>query len=134
MQMTVRDALNSAMDEEMARDESVYILGEEVCVHGCLKMNGASNGAHFISCYQVSPAVQLQAHWPATPLSIHWFHVCPPMCSQVGEYQGAYKVGLSHAAVRAGASGTSATLHVCLHAREITRNLGVSLSLAKQQS
>jgi pyruvate dehydrogenase E1 component beta subunit len=30
--MTVRDALNSAMDEEMARDETVYVLGEEVCV------------------------------------------------------------------------------------------------------
>nr|XP_023011538.1 pyruvate dehydrogenase E1 component subunit beta, mitochondrial [Leptinotarsa decemlineata] len=29
-QMTVRDALNSAMDEEMERDEKVFILGEEV--------------------------------------------------------------------------------------------------------
>ncbi|KAI4460123.1 dehydrogenase related [Holotrichia oblita] len=29
-QMTVRDALNSAIDEEMARDERVFILGEEV--------------------------------------------------------------------------------------------------------
>uniref|UniRef100_A0A0A9VWM1 Pyruvate dehydrogenase E1 component subunit beta n=1 Tax=Lygus hesperus TaxID=30085 RepID=A0A0A9VWM1_LYGHE len=29
-QMTVRDALNSAMDEEMARDSKVFILGEEV--------------------------------------------------------------------------------------------------------
>mmetsp|Transcript_5131 Transcript_5131/g.12921 ORF Transcript_5131/g.12921 Transcript_5131/m.12921 type:complete len:327 (+) Transcript_5131:285-1265(+) len=28
--MTVRDALNSAMDEEMARDDSVFVLGEEV--------------------------------------------------------------------------------------------------------
>lgn len=28
--MTVRDALNSALDEEMTRDPSVYILGEEV--------------------------------------------------------------------------------------------------------
>lgn len=28
--MTVRDALNSAMDEEMERDEKVFILGEEV--------------------------------------------------------------------------------------------------------
>lgn len=30
LQMTVRDALNSAMDEEMERDERVYVLGEEV--------------------------------------------------------------------------------------------------------
>lgn len=29
-QMTVRDALNSAIDEEMTRDERVFILGEEV--------------------------------------------------------------------------------------------------------
>lgn len=30
MQLTVRDALNSAIDEEMERDERVFILGEEV--------------------------------------------------------------------------------------------------------
>lgn len=29
-ELTIRDALNSALEEEMARDESVYILGEEV--------------------------------------------------------------------------------------------------------
>ncbi|KAJ8680328.1 hypothetical protein QAD02_016115 [Eretmocerus hayati] len=29
-QMTVRDALNSALDEEMERDERVYVIGEEV--------------------------------------------------------------------------------------------------------
>lgn len=28
--ITVRDALNQAMDEEMERDEKVFILGEEV--------------------------------------------------------------------------------------------------------
>ena len=28
--MTVRDALNSALDEEMDRDKDVFILGEEV--------------------------------------------------------------------------------------------------------
>ena len=30
-QITIRDALNSALDEEMARDGDVFILGEEVC-------------------------------------------------------------------------------------------------------
>jgi pyruvate/2-oxoglutarate/acetoin dehydrogenase E1 component len=30
IQMTVRDALNSAMDEEMEKDKDVFILGEEV--------------------------------------------------------------------------------------------------------
>lgn len=29
-QLTVRDALNSAIDEEMERDERVFIMGEEV--------------------------------------------------------------------------------------------------------
>lgn len=29
-EMSVRDALNTAMDEEMARDDKVFILGEEV--------------------------------------------------------------------------------------------------------
>ena len=28
--MTVRDALNSALDEEMAADPNVFIMGEEV--------------------------------------------------------------------------------------------------------
>lgn len=30
MEMTVREAINEAIDEEMARDESVFIMGEEV--------------------------------------------------------------------------------------------------------
>lgn len=35
-EMTVRDALNSAMEEEMLRDDTVFILGEEVA-----RYNGA---------------------------------------------------------------------------------------------
>ncbi|XP_012277324.1 pyruvate dehydrogenase E1 component subunit beta, mitochondrial isoform X2 [Orussus abietinus] len=31
--MTVRDALNSALDEEMERDEKVFLLGEEVALY-----------------------------------------------------------------------------------------------------
>ena len=34
--MTVRDALNSAMEEEMLRDETVFVMGEEVA-----RYNGA---------------------------------------------------------------------------------------------
>lgn len=34
--MTVRDALNAAMEEEMIRDKNVFILGEEVA-----RYNGA---------------------------------------------------------------------------------------------
>lgn len=31
--ITVREALNSAMDEEMARDPSVFLMGEEVALY-----------------------------------------------------------------------------------------------------
>ena len=34
--MTVREALNAAMEEEMLRDEKVYVIGEEVA-----RYNGA---------------------------------------------------------------------------------------------
>ena len=40
--MTVRDALNVAMEEEMLRDEKVFILGEEVARY---------NGAYKV-CYR----------------------------------------------------------------------------------
>lgn len=33
-QMTVRDALNSALDEEMSADPKVFLMGEEVRIHG----------------------------------------------------------------------------------------------------
>lgn len=38
--MTVREALNSAMEEEMTRDETVFVLGEEVAQY---------NGAYKVS-------------------------------------------------------------------------------------
>lgn len=44
--MTVRDALNVAMEEEMLRDETVFIIGEEVA-----RYNGA---------YKVRLGVRLQ--------------------------------------------------------------------------
>lgn len=31
--MTVRDALNSAMEEEIKRDDRVFLLGEEVAMY-----------------------------------------------------------------------------------------------------
>ena len=39
--MTVREALNTAMEEEMLRDENVFILGEEVARY---------NGAYKVRC------------------------------------------------------------------------------------
>jgi pyruvate/2-oxoglutarate/acetoin dehydrogenase E1 component len=45
--MTVREALNTAMEEEMLRDESVFILGEEVA-----RYNGAYKVLSvYFSCY-----------------------------------------------------------------------------------
>ena len=43
--MTVRDALNVAMEEEMLRDENVFILGEEVARY---------NGAYKVSSFSFS--------------------------------------------------------------------------------
>ena len=38
--MTCRDALNSAMDEEIERDDKVFIIGEEVAEYdGAYKVN-----------------------------------------------------------------------------------------------
>lgn len=46
MQLTVRDALNSAMDEEMDRDKDVFILGEEV------NRDGLRDALHQCACWQ----------------------------------------------------------------------------------
>lgn len=41
--MMVRDALNQAMDEELERDERVFLLGEEVAQYdGAYKVRGRS--------------------------------------------------------------------------------------------
>jgi pyruvate/2-oxoglutarate/acetoin dehydrogenase E1 component len=40
--MTVRDALNAAMEEEMLRDDKVFIMGEEVARY---------NGAYKVRLY-----------------------------------------------------------------------------------
>jgi hypothetical protein len=45
VQITVRDALNAALEEEMERDDQVFLLGEEVAMY---------NGA-----YKVTPKVRL---------------------------------------------------------------------------
>lgn len=45
--MTVREALNAAMEEEMIRDENVFILGEEVAQY---------NGAYKVCCWEIIPS------------------------------------------------------------------------------
>uniref|UniRef100_A0A8C3CNV1 Pyruvate dehydrogenase E1 component subunit beta n=1 Tax=Cairina moschata TaxID=8855 RepID=A0A8C3CNV1_CAIMO len=41
IQVTVRDALNQALDEELERDERVFLLGEEVAQYdGAYKVRG----------------------------------------------------------------------------------------------
>lgn len=49
--MTVRDALNTALEEEMLRDESVFILGEEVA-----RYNGAYKASHQVKLWVHSHA------------------------------------------------------------------------------
>lgn len=50
--MTVREALNQAMEEEMLRDENVFIMGEEVAKY---------NGAYKVSCYCNRPITRFSA-------------------------------------------------------------------------
>jgi pyruvate dehydrogenase E1 component beta subunit len=72
--MTVRDALNSALDEEMDRDASVFVLGEEVR-EGREREQGLIDRSIVFRGRLIPPP-------PPSPL--------PPF--QVGEYQGAYKI------------------------------------------
>ena len=49
LQVTVRDALNEAMDEEIARDDKVLLMGEEVAQYdGAYKVRLLQ--IHFTSC------------------------------------------------------------------------------------
>jgi hypothetical protein len=63
--MTCRDALNQAMDEEMARDPNVFIMGEEV---------GLYNGAYKV-CMQANLRRSRQwtmlKNFPHPPFSPH---------------------------------------------------------------
>ena len=57
--LTVRDALNTAMSEEMTRDSSVYLLGEEVAQY---------NGA-----YKISKVLQISLSLPTWRLNSSHF-------------------------------------------------------------
>lgn len=49
--MTVREALNAAMEEEMLRDETVFVMGEEVARY---------NGAYKVGSYTAAgPGVKI---------------------------------------------------------------------------
>ena len=75
--MTVRDALNSALDEEMSADPKVFLMGEEVRI--------ASN-------------FWMEFFFLFSLVSFFDFLFLRVLCLrevQVGEYQGAYKVRLS---------------------------------------
>jgi pyruvate dehydrogenase E1 component beta subunit len=50
-QMTVREALNTAMEEEMLRDESVFVMGEEVARY---------NGAYKVSSEYSHTYIRMQ--------------------------------------------------------------------------
>ncbi len=44
--MTVREALNRAMDEELARDDKVFIIGEEVAEYNGAYKVWHTGGGH----------------------------------------------------------------------------------------
>lgn len=66
--MTVRDALNSALDEEMSADPKVFLMGEEV------RQNKHERFYFYVKLMCLSL-------WLTSNILM-----------QVGEYQGAYKV------------------------------------------
>ena len=68
--MTIRDALNSALDEEMARDEKVFIIGASKCA-------------------SVKQNMQRVLTPPPLPFPSH---VIFPAGEEVAQYNGAYKV------------------------------------------
>ena len=50
-EMTVRDALNMAMEEELERDDKVFIIGEEVAEYdGAYKVGRSDLVIHCIQC------------------------------------------------------------------------------------
>lgn len=50
--MTVREALNTAMEEEMLRDENVFVMGEEVArYNGAYKVQKLNKHDSFILKY-----------------------------------------------------------------------------------
>lgn len=55
LQVTVRDALNSAIDEEMERDDKVFLMGEEVAQYdGAYKVSRGlwrKYGDRRVSCW-----------------------------------------------------------------------------------
>lgn len=52
--MTVRDALNQAMEEEMLRDENVFIMGEEVArYNGAYKVSSSFSVAEYDSSFLI---------------------------------------------------------------------------------
>ena len=66
--MTVREALNAAMEEEMKLDSSVFLLGEEVGQYnGAYKVNhfliGRYPRACWISLVQSESSTRLSRRW-----------------------------------------------------------------------
>lgn len=57
LQVTVRDALNQAMDEELERDERVFLLGEEV--------------AQYDGAYKVSECGGVETFWSLSKNSLY---------------------------------------------------------------
>ena len=70
--MTVREALNAAMEEEMLRDENVFIIGEEVA-----RYNGAYKVRHTVGIYfvQYSPHAFVYVGHQGSPGQV-WREAC----------------------------------------------------------
>ena len=60
----MRDALNMAMDEELARDENVFLMGEEVALYdGAYKVNVSTIFCILIDiCFQFKNINNINIH------------------------------------------------------------------------
>lgn len=54
IQLTVREALNSALDEEMQRDDQVFLMGEEVLSPPERLAESYSTSHHILSCQRLA--------------------------------------------------------------------------------
>jgi hypothetical protein len=93
--MTVRDALNSAMDEEMARDDKVFVMGEEVGEYqGAYKVGPAraqprhapraTGAARLAPSPAASPATRPPPPLPSTPFGLPLLQITRGLLAKYG--------------------------------------------------
>jgi hypothetical protein len=118
--MTYRDALNSALDEELARDSSVFIIGEEVAQYnGAYKVTKglwAKYGSERVIDTPITEMGALRApsavpgERPSPPSPYRFYFTPPPPSPPPPPFPPAQAVRASPRAPRGAASAPCASL------------------------